>query len=134
MVNKEKRYRQIQRAQGVILGASIVQGLVALYSAVVVGSQGQVAAYVIAFAYLALAVFFGVFKHPAFGLIYTVLYAADKLVYLSFSLLLLRIPGGELIGVSMILGLALAAGLLAFFIYADYQAFVLRGWEKSMET
>ena len=134
MVNKEERYRQTQRAQGVILGASIVQGVVALLSALVVGRSGQAVAFVITFVYLALAIFFGIFKHPVFGLGYTVLYAADKLVSLGLSLWILQAPGGELLGASMILGLPLAVGLLAFFIYADYQAFVLRRLEKSMDT
>lgn len=134
MENKEKRFRQTQRANGVILGASVVQSVVALLSALAMGRNGQAIGFVIAFVYLALAIFFGIFKHPAFGVAYTVLYAADKLVTLGLSLWLLRTPGGELMGMAMILGIALAAGLLAFFIYADYQAFVLRSLEKSMET
>lgn len=133
MVNKEKRYRQTQRANGVILGAAIVQSVVALLSALAMGSNGQAIGFVTAFVYLALAIFFGIFKHPAFGIAYTALYAADKLVSLGLSLWLLSVPGGELQGMALLLGVALAAGLLAFFIYADYQAVVLRRLERELE-
>lgn len=138
MVNKERRFRKAQRAKNAILGAGIVAGIVALLGAIHAMTAGSTVGYISAFFYLALAVFFVLFQHPAFGIAYTVFYLVERVAAALKILGLLAIVEGYAVAemtltVGAVLGLALAGGLLALFIYADYQAFVLRGLEKSEE-
>ena len=138
MVNKERRFKRIQRARSVILGAGIAEGLVALLGAVQAMMTGSVAGYISTIVYLALAVFFVLFRHPAFGIAYTVFYALERVAVLfRFQMLFQEMgcmPGtGVALTTGVALGVVLAGGLLVLFIYADYQAVVLRRLERSRE-
>ncbi len=145
MVNKEKRYKARLKAQGVIIGAGVTQGVIAVTNLVTGAAQQDFFNFLLfGLVALALAIFFVLFKHPVWGIAGTVVYAAARLLTLAVwlgALWSLNITGSEymqlvtpkslLIGLG--LGLVLAVGLLAYFIYADVQAFKLRKLERETE-
>ncbi len=135
MVNKEERYKAKTRASGVILGAGIVHGIFAALIGVnaALGSDALSFA-VFGFGHLALAVLFLLLKHPAWGIAATVVYVVGRLlatIPLLRAYFMLRSP---VILMGSILGGGICLALTAFFIYADYQAVVLRRLEREREA
>lgn len=139
MVNKEKRIKSRCRAESTIVGAGVAQGMVAAIC--VVG--GAASRNVIAFAgcglvAMVLAVLFIVFKHPAWGIAGTALYGLGQgWTALELFEFLWYLKGGpwstRSLMVALALGSLLTIVLLIFFIYADYQAVVLRRLERELE-
>lgn len=126
MENKEKKARSRERARGAVIGAGVIQGLIAVFN-VAAGARAQDPFSFVVFGLLSLglAVFFVIFKHPAWGILNTFLYVIGR--GLTMSAVLMAYMGareGALLA-GIVLGGAMAIALTAFFIYADYQAFKL---------
>lgn len=134
MVNKEKRYKTRTKAQGAILGAGITQGLIGIANVVFGARSGDILSFVIfGLTALGLAAFFIIFKHPAWGIAGTVLYVLGRVVALYLTNVLYQLTGAGSVLFGGFLGACGAAGVTAFFIYADYQAVLLRRLELEEE-
>lgn len=145
MVNKEKRYKARLKAEGVIIGAGVTQSVIAVITMVDAAARRDLLSFLLfGLAAMAMAIFFVLFKHPVWGIAGTVAYTVGRLftfaVWLD-ALWSLNITGCEYVQlvtpksllVGLGLGVALAAGLLVFFLYADVQAFKLRKLERETE-
>lgn len=134
MVNKEERYKARTKAQGAIIGAGAAQAVMAA-SNVFTGATARdiVSFLVFGLAALALAIFFVIFKHPAFGIAGTVLYLFGRVLSIGSLLLVYALTKEDTVLVGLGLSLPLAIGLIAFFVYADVQAFKLRRLERERE-
>lgn len=134
MVNKEKRYKTRIRAQGAILGAGITQGLFGVANVVFGARSGDVLSFIIfGLTALGLAAFFIIFKHPAWGIAGTVLYILGRVPTLYLMSVFYRATGSGALLFGSFLGACGAVGVTAFFIYADYQAVLLRRVERELE-
>lgn len=130
MENKEKRYKARMRASSVIWGAGITQGI----CAVLIGISAALAKdpfsfAVFGFSQLALAVLFLLFKHPAWGIAATVVYGVGRLLAIIPLLWAYFVLSSPVIVVGLVIGGAICLALMTLFIYADYQAVVLRRLE-----
>lgn len=130
MENKEKKVRGRERAQRAVVGAGVTQGLIAVVN-VIAGARAQDIFNFAVFGLvsLALAVFFVLFKHPVWGILNTVVYAAGRVLSVMGVLWVYVEYPSPVIVVSLTMGVAIAVALTAYFIYADYQAFQLRQFE-----
>lgn len=127
MENKEKKVRGRERAQGAVIGAGVTQAIFAVINVVSGGRVRDILSFaVFGLVSLALAVFFVMFKHPAWGILNTVLYAVGRVLSTMGLLLVYTATKETLILAGLTVGAGIAIAFLAFFIYADYQAFKLR--------
>lgn len=130
MENKEKKVRGRERAQRAVVGAGVTQGLIAVVNVIAGAREQDIFNFaVFGLASLAFAVFFVLFKHPVWGILNTVVYAAGRVLSVMGVLWAYVQYPSPVIVVSLIMGVAIAVALTAYFIYADYQAFQLRQFE-----
>lgn len=130
MENKEKKVRGRERARGAVVGAGVTQAVFAVLN-VISGARNQdiFSFAVFGLVSLALAVFFVLFKHPAWGILNTILYVIGRIfTVMSILWAYAEYPSPVILAILVLSGL-LCVALAAFFIYADYQAFQLRQFE-----
>lgn len=140
MENKERRWRGREHAKAVVLGAGETEIGVALLGLISAGRTGSVADFVIELVLLALAIFFTVFRHPVFGIIFTALYGLGRVVVVMAMMVIAYFAPGDygtaVAGLGLLWlvpGVGLVVALLGFFIYADCQAVKLRWLEEYEE-
>lgn len=133
MENKEEKVRRRERARRAVFGAGVTQAIFAVLN-VVRGAGAQDAfVFVWGLATLAVAVFFVLFKHPAWGIVNTVLYLVGRGMMLMYVLVVYAAAEVKSLLMGAVLGGVLAAAVSVYFIYADYQAVLLRGMERESE-
>ena len=127
MENKEKKVHGREQARGAVVGAGVTQAVFAALN-VISGARNQdiFSFAVFGLVSLALAVFFVLFKHPAWGILNTILYVIGRIFTVMSILWAYAEYPSPVILVILVLSGLLCVALTAFFIYADYQAFKLQ--------
>lgn len=134
MVNKEERYKSRVKARGAIIGAGAAQGVFAVTNVVTGAKNRDILSFLVfGIVALALAIFFIIFKHPAFGIAGTGLYFFGRVLSIGSLLLIYALTEESVVLAGVGLSLPLAIGLIAFFVYADVLAFKLRRLERERE-
>lgn len=125
---KEARCRRCRRF---IVAAAILQSLFALFNVLQGALSGQMEQLLLpGLTALALAVLFARLLHPLFGILGTALYLLYRLLELSV-LLLLPQQGPQYSAPGLAIHTAVALGAITLFVYADYQAVVLKRLTES---
>lgn len=133
MVNKERRYKTRTKARGAILWAGAVQAVLAILTAASAAQAGDIFSFALfGLVELGLAVFFLLLRHPAWGIAATVIFVVGRMRGI-MGLLTLEVFFTPVTWVGLIIGGGVCLALTVFFIYADYQAVLLRRLDREIE-